>query len=388
MWARQWCRELERNIPQRGTGCPRTGQSGAARVVWAGGGSRGCGGRGRGVHRTLRAEGGQVDPHKPPGKLAVSTPVEHFPTHQPAAQEPASYESKDAHAYDHREPLCRQGPLRMASTVLIHSSTPIQEQPNTPTHRPLECVRTGAWTQQQKGTHPRYANKMNLTNVLLTVSYRSQTPKPHPGGFRWGRSNHPQVVEVRGATALGNCWGQGRGLLADVHAGWAGKRKGHEWHSVCPRPWLCINEASILRGQHGEVVPRGRDSRAPSLGVVSAPVLRHPYLSTRTWTPCRKTATQNQTSRTKSPQTNLRFLKSGWVRQNSGQLLTSGLWAKTRRDCSTAVESRPGLSEAQRAATRRGPRHPFSRSRKAAGRRLLPAGSEIDSGPPLPTLGH
>jgi len=43
--------------------------------------------------------------------------------------------------------------------------------------------------------------------------------------------------------------------------------------------------------------------------------LHRPYvthtLSKRTWTPCRKTATQNQTSRTKSPQTNLRFLKSG-----------------------------------------------------------------------------
>ena len=57
-----------------------------------------CGGRGHGVHRTLQAEGGQVDPHKPPGKLAVSTPAEHFPAHKPAAQEPASYESKDVHA--------------------------------------------------------------------------------------------------------------------------------------------------------------------------------------------------------------------------------------------------------------------------------------------------
>ena len=66
-------------------------------------------------------------------------------------------------------------------------------------------------------------------------------------------------------------------------------------------------------------------------------------------TPCRKTA-QSQTSRTQSPQTNLRFLKSGSVRQNSGQLLTSVLQAKKRCDLvPTAVETRPGHSEAQQA---------------------------------------
>ena len=82
---------------------------------------RSCGGQG-----LAGGEGGQH-----PGKLAASTPTEHFPAREPVAQEPPGYASKGTRACDHGIPLHRYDPSADGLSSTTHNS-PHQEQPKHP----------------------------------------------------------------------------------------------------------------------------------------------------------------------------------------------------------------------------------------------------------------
>ena len=125
-------------------------------------------------------EGGQVDPHKPPGKLAVSTPTEHFPTHKPAAQEPASYESKDAHAFDQGTPsadktLCGWPPQR-----LFTAAPPSRNNP-TP-------QRTATWNVFVQGSNTaikRHTLLIRKQDEPHKCTVNSKLQKPDPKTTPW-----------------------------------------------------------------------------------------------------------------------------------------------------------------------------------------------------------
>lgn len=145
----------------------------------------------------------------------------------------------------------------------------------------------------------------------------------------------------------------------------------HSWALLDP------SSASVSRAQGGRITPRRGEALAPPLCHTSPP--HGDVLSSRN--PARRHPGRHPSQQNPQPRKQPQASKI-WVRRTK-------FWATSWRPLAPIVLAERWHEQPQGSGDEAWAEPPsLAGSRKGAGRRLLPASSEIDCRPPLPTLSH